>query len=657
MSSDNKNSQPASPRLEIGEAFIKSMSRGKSPFLRPTGAGAGHPPVNPASGITYSSINRIILTNAEQPDPRWMTEKQAEENGYQVKEGAAPQRLVRWDLQNDKVSVMRFYGVYNARDLLTLDGHDLPFFEPESVKKSPYERIEAMLANSGVKLETSVDRTSSYDSGRDVITLPSIDVIGPPDSYALAVRELVNRAVAQERLNQQSGSRFPAKAAAPEQESREKLKNHLAAFMVAQDLGLKFTPELEQLTIKHWRDNIKKEPDFLFQAATQAEKLRENIFSLEQNRDREQPDKPKAQAGHREKPARSSASKPNLSPEDELAQVLKKAGFKLDGSPVMDGSLQKVSVEGGKTNGKEGTYTARMSEGRPNGWFKNHLSGEYQTWAYSGQTLSEEKKGDLRREQDEDRRAAREQAEKKAYARWMDGVDVEQEFANQIDGLVPTSELLKNAYLEVAGIDPIGVRRDADGNLMAPGVNAEGYLKTICNISPTGQVLFEKGCRRMGAMCLIDRENEISEPGAKHGLPKLKEAEPGQEPSILIAEDYATGASLHMATDCPVAVVMAPDNFISVAKTLREKFPEANLVVCSPDPRPEYTKSHHFALEAAQESGAHLVKPVFQKTEQEAGLVTFNDMHKCFGLEAVAKSLAPALEKKAEQQNEQGPER
>lgn len=654
MSSDNQNSQPASPRLEIGEAFIKSMSRGKSPFLRPAGAGDYRPPINPASGITYSSINRVILTNAGQPDPRWMTKNQAEENGYQIKDGAVPQRLVRWDVRNDKVSVMRFYNAYNARDLLTLEGHDLPFFEPEPPEKSPFARIEAMLTNSGVKLETSVDRTSSYDSGRDVITLPSIDVIGPPDSFALAARELVNRAVAQEHLNQQSGNRNPAKAVAPEIESREKLKTHLAAFMVAQDLGLKFTPALEQLTIKKWRDHIRETPDFLFQAAAQAEKIRESVIGLEHNRDQEQPSQQSAKAGRQEKPARASASKPNLSPEDEFAQLLAKAGLKLDSAPVMDGSLQKVPVEGGKDRGREGTYTARMSDGRPNGWFKNHLSGEYQAWAYSGQTLSEEKKDDLRREQDDDRRAAREQAEKKAYARWMDGIDVEKEFANQIDGLVPIRDLLKNAYLEVTGVHPIGVRRDPDGNLMAAGVNAEGYLKTICNISPTGQVLFEKGCRRLGAMCLLDRENEISEPGAKHGLPKLKEAEPGQEPSILIAEDYATGASLHMATGCPVAVVMAPDNFISVAKTLRDKFPEANLVVCSPAPRPEYTKSHHFALEAAQESGAHLAKPAFLKTEQEAGLVTFNDMHKCFGLAAVAKSLAPALEKKVEQQTEQG---
>ena len=48
-----------------------------------------------------------------------------------------------------------------------------------------------------------------------------------------------------------------------------------------------------------------------------------------------------------------------------------------------------------------------------------------------------------------------------------------------------------------------------------------------------------------------------------------------------LCEGYATGVSLHMATQKPVAVAFDAGNLEIVAEKLREKFPHAQIVICA----------------------------------------------------------------------------
>ncbi|MFR8054160.1 MAG: toprim domain-containing protein [Bilophila wadsworthia] len=67
---------------------------------------------------------------------------------------------------------------------------------------------------------------------------------------------------------------------------------------------------------------------------------------------------------------------------------------------------------------------------------------------------------------------------------------------------------------------------------------------------------------------------------------------------ILICEGYATGASLHMATEKPVAVALDSGNLEPVAKALREKFPQAQITICADnDPRSNGTATHNMGME------------------------------------------------------------
>jgi len=85
---------------------------------------------------------------------------------------------------------------------------------------------------------------------------------------------------------------------------------------------------------------------------------------------------------------------PVLSPEEEFAVVLKKAGLVLDGPPVMDGKPHKVKAFGQKKGVPQATYCFMPGSDQPS-FYMNHHSNESNSWVYSGQMLSEAKKAEL----------------------------------------------------------------------------------------------------------------------------------------------------------------------------------------------------------------------------------------------------------------------
>ena len=50
---------------------------------------------------------------------------------------------------------------------------------------------------------------------------------------------------------------------------------------------------------------------------------------------------------------------------------------------------------------------------------------------------------------------------------------------------------------------------------------------------------------------------------------------------IILTEGYATGVSVNVATDKPVAVTFDAGNLEPVARALREKYPEAQITICA----------------------------------------------------------------------------
>ena len=166
--------------------------------------------------------------------------------------------------------------------------------------------------------------------------------------------------------------------------------------------------------------------------------------------------------------------------------------------------------------------------------------------------------------------ARRERERKEREAAEARRIAKEQEqAAEEADQLwAQASESGSSAYLVRKGVQGFGVRYDHFGWLLVPVRDAKGKLWNVQRIAP-GPVeggpskLFVKGGRKSGLW---------------HMIGSLAQAH-----TLLIAEGYATAASLHQATGLPVAVAFDAGNMANVAQALRAEFSLAALVLCGDD--------------------------------------------------------------------------
>ncbi len=174
-------------------------------------------------------------------------------------------------------------------------------------------------------------------------------------------------------------------------------------------------------------------------------------------------------------------------------------------------------------------------------------------------------------------------------------------------------------YLARKGIPAYGIRQDGDV-LLVPLRCTAGLLHSLQTIDPDGNKRFRgrmKGCY--------------------HGI--------GRPAGVLvIAEGYATAASVHAATGHAVACAFNAGNLAPVAAALRAKYPDLPLVLAADDDHAtEGNPGVTAATAAALAVGGYVVKPQFSAARLP-GDTDFNDLHHLDGLAAVRACFAELLE-------------
>ena len=116
----------------------------------------------------------------------------------------------------------------------------------------------------------------------------------------------------------------------------------------------------------------------------------------------------------------------------------------------------------------------------------------------------------------------------------------------------------------------------------------------------------------------------------------------------------ATGVSLALATEKPVAVAFDAGTLEAVAEALRAKFPRVAITICADndhaterDGKP-WNPGVEKAKAAAQKVGGKVIVPAFSEAEKAQRLTDFNDLHKSQGLGAVKRQVARAQEQNME---------
>lgn len=115
---------------------------------------------------------------------------------------------------------------------------------------------------------------------------------------------------------------------------------------------------------------------------------------------------------------------------------------------------------------------------------------------------------------------------------------------------------------------------------------------------------------------------------------------------LLVAEGFATAASIHQATKLPVAVAFDAGNLLPVVTALSKKYKRAKILICADDDyltegNPGFSHANTAAL--AVEGGVAI--PIFadERPVDRKGPTDFNDLHLLEGLPTVAKQIEATI--------------
>lgn len=184
----------------------------------------------------------------------------------------------------------------------------------------------------------------------------------------------------------------------------------------------------------------------------------------------------------------------------------------------------------------------------------------------------------------------------------------------------------EHPYIKRKGIDAHGVRVGADGWLLVPMRNEAGELRNVQRIAPQRPA-------DGGPDKLFCKDGQVS--GLLHLIGSFS------TDIALLAEGYATAASLHAATGHPVAVGFNAGNLKAAARALRKIMGAgALIVVCGDDDRAtELRTGKNPGADAAALVHGLAVLP----RGLAAGETDFNDLHQRASLEDVRDQVSAAI--------------
>jgi antirestriction protein ArdC len=298
--SENANrAEKRDHRREVTDSIIKMLEDGVAPWQKPWEGSAM--PFNPTTERPYRGGNALHLLatgmGREYADPRWMTYKQAAEQGWQVRGGEKGTHIEFWEVkersnekdaghdqnggessakENGQRLIHRVYTVFNANQI---DG--IPEYQPK--QRTPFEAVQAgerILANSGARIEHDQRDDAFYNRRNDSIHLPPKDAFkDAPGYYGTALHELAHWTGHPSRLNRPTLSesyRFGDLNYA-----KEELRAELASVFMAAELGVPHDPANHAAYVGSWIKALREDKNEIFRAAHEASAATDFVLSLD----------------------------------------------------------------------------------------------------------------------------------------------------------------------------------------------------------------------------------------------------------------------------------------------------------------------------------------------------------------------------------------
>lgn len=283
----------------VTERIIADLEQGVRSWLKPWhsehAAGKITRPLR-HNGTPYNGINILLLWGEALAKgyaaPIWMTYKQAQELGANVRKGEKgslvvyANRITKTETNEAgedterEIPFMKGYTVFNVEQVDGLPAH----YYAQPVNPLPLaERIEAadaFMTGTGATINHG-GNSAFYAPSRDVVQLPPFEAFKDKESYyATALHELTHWTKAKGRLERD----FSAKRFGDTGYAREELVAELGAAFLCADLGI--TPEVRDdhaAYLGHWLSVLKEDKRAIFSAAAHAQRAADYLKGLQPN--------------------------------------------------------------------------------------------------------------------------------------------------------------------------------------------------------------------------------------------------------------------------------------------------------------------------------------------------------------------------------------
>jgi antirestriction protein ArdC len=294
-------------RQEVTDTIIQMLEKGVAPWQKPwePGATSLSMPFNPTSERAYRGGNAVHLMATAlrngYDDPRWMTYKQASEQGWQVRRGEKGTHIEFWEVkpanrdgQTGALSdadpdqskraersrpIHRVYTVFNAKQI-----DNIPDYTP--AKRTEFEAVHAgeeILANSGATIVHDQADRAYYSRSQDSIHLPQRSAFKESAGYyGTALHELAHWTGHPSRINRSTlneSYRFGDLNYA-----KEELRAELASVFLAAERGIPHDPEQHAAYVGSWIKTLKEDKNEIFRAAHDASAATDFLLALERDR-------------------------------------------------------------------------------------------------------------------------------------------------------------------------------------------------------------------------------------------------------------------------------------------------------------------------------------------------------------------------------------
>ncbi len=213
-------------------------------------------------------------------DERWLTYKQAQELGGQVRKGEHGTTAIFYktlekedeDGEIEKIPMLKAFTVFNVEQI---DGLSIESVPQPVAGFDPLPQAEALMTRSGAKI-TEQGVKAFYRPATDEIVLPErFRFADAANFYATGLHELVHWTGAASRLNREKGNKFGSEAYA-----FEELIAEIGNCLICATLGL--TPDFAQsgAYIEGWLRAMKDDNRAIFKAASEAQKAMDFFLAL-----------------------------------------------------------------------------------------------------------------------------------------------------------------------------------------------------------------------------------------------------------------------------------------------------------------------------------------------------------------------------------------